>query len=206
MTNIQYYTKVGVYTDHKSFEKQRYGRNKETLVNHRYINTGEYRRKFDLITDNIKVNNLLYKIAKDILTHRSGSLLEDMYWIDMDEAKIVASQINSTKEKKIIYSKNIQKIIKNYKNIITIHSHPQSYPPSLNDFNSNFEHRYNLGIVCCHDGRIFMYSSNEFIPEDFYKIAIVKNLKKGYNEYKSQIYALNELQKNFAINFKEVLL
>ena len=36
-------------------ENQRYGRNKETIVNKTYIESGEYRRKFDNATDNPEV-------------------------------------------------------------------------------------------------------------------------------------------------------
>ena len=34
------------------FEEQRPGRNKETTINHTYIDSGEYKRKFDLVSDN----------------------------------------------------------------------------------------------------------------------------------------------------------
>lgn len=60
-------------------EYQRYGRNKETAINHTYINSGEYRSKFDRITENINVNRILYNKAKEMLNHRSGTKYEDMY-------------------------------------------------------------------------------------------------------------------------------
>lgn len=45
-------------------EYQRYGRNKNTVVNRTYINSGEYRRKFDKITQNDYINRILYLKAK----------------------------------------------------------------------------------------------------------------------------------------------
>ena len=48
-------------------EDQRYGRNKGTLVNSTYINSGEYRRKFDNITNDNDVNRTLYSKAKEML-------------------------------------------------------------------------------------------------------------------------------------------
>lgn len=42
------------------YEEQRYGRNKDTQINHRYIESGKYRKKFDKISDNIKLNRKLY--------------------------------------------------------------------------------------------------------------------------------------------------
>ena len=42
-------------SDDVILENQRYGRNKETIVNKTYIESGEYRRKFDNATDNPEV-------------------------------------------------------------------------------------------------------------------------------------------------------
>ena len=72
-----------------ALEYQRYGRNKETLVNKSYIESGEYRRKFDNATDNRKLNKALYDAAKTALKHRSGTELEDMYWFDGETGEII---------------------------------------------------------------------------------------------------------------------
>lgn len=71
-----------------NLENQRYGRNKNTTINHLYINSGEYRRKFDKVTENKELSRLIYSKAKEMLFHRSGTLLEDMYWIDVDTGKV----------------------------------------------------------------------------------------------------------------------
>lgn len=78
---------------YNSKEEQRYGRNKDTTINHAYISSGEYRKKFDQISDNKNLNKLLYQLAKNMLKHRSGTLYEDMYWIDAETATIVAKEI-----------------------------------------------------------------------------------------------------------------
>ena len=70
--------------------------------------------------------------------------------------------------------------------------------------NSNFDHGYVVGIVVCHDGRVFMYSANERVNENYYKLVVEGYIKNGYNENEAQIMALSEIQKNFDINFKEV--
>lgn len=87
-----------------SKEEQRYGRNKETTIDHTYIQSGEYRKKFDKLTEYEKVNRVLYQKAKEMLLHRSGTLIEDMYWIDLESGEIVASVLDSKDEQKIIYS------------------------------------------------------------------------------------------------------
>ena len=48
-------------------EGQRKGRNKATVINETYIESGEYRRKFDKITDSPELNRKLYQLAKQIL-------------------------------------------------------------------------------------------------------------------------------------------
>ena len=88
---------------YNSKEEQRYGRNKDTVINHAYICSGEYRKKFDQISDNKKLNKLLYQLAKSMLEHRSGTLYEDMYWIDAETATIVAKEIDGCVESTIVY-------------------------------------------------------------------------------------------------------
>lgn len=187
-------------------EKQRYGRNKNTHINRTYINSGEYRKKFDQISDDKELNRKVYQIAKKILQHRSGTMLEDMYWIDIDTCKIVASETEQKKERKIMYSKATKRNILQHKKLLVIHSHPSSMPPSINDFNSALRNRYQVCLVCCHDGKIFLYNSNNHVIELFYKNTVAKYRKLGYNEYDSQIHALTQFQKKGDISFKEVLL
>ena len=82
-------------------EEQRYGRNKNTQINHSYINSSEYRRKFDNITDSPELNRLIYQKAKEMLIHRSGTLIEDMCWIDADSETVIYYKDNETEQQKI---------------------------------------------------------------------------------------------------------
>ena len=127
-------------------ELQRYGRNKNTLVNHAYIESGEYRRKFDQITDNPDVNRVLYQKAKEMLYHRSGTEIEDMYWIDGDTGDVIASVTNETIKRGIRANKAILNKLANYENIIALHTHPSSMPPSGADFIAFFERKYSKAL------------------------------------------------------------
>ena len=187
-----------------NLEAQRKGRDKTTTINRTYINSGEYRRKYDCITNNVELGRLMYKEVEKMLNHRSGTSFEDMCWIDLDSLRVVAKETNSITEKKIIYSSATENIIKNYNNLLTIHTHPDSFPPSISDLNSNYDHGYVIGIVACHDGKVYIYSANERINENYYKLVVEGYLKGGYNEDEAQIMALKEIQKNFDISFKEV--
>lgn len=84
-----------------------------------------------------------------------------LYWIDYDECEVVAKEIDSRIERKILYSDATKRIIETYKNsldktLITIHFHPSSFPPSIDDFMANYDNDYTLGLVVCHNGSIFV--------------------------------------------------
>ena len=185
-------------------EVQRRGRNRETVINHSYIDSGEYRSKFDEISDDKSLNRKLYQIAKKMLKHRSGTLFEDMYWLDVATLKVVAAETNQKTERKIKYSKRTRAVVTKNKNLVAIHTHPNSMPPSINDFNSAFKNEYKICIICCHDGNIYLYNSKKHIVEFFYKSTISKYRKMGFDDFESQTRALLEFQNNGDIFLKEV--
>ncbi len=187
-----------------ALENQRYGRNKDTIVNKTYIESGEYRKKFDNATDNADVNKALYDSAKQALKHRSGTELEDMYWIDGETGKVILSVTDSTEKRQIVYTDKIKKTIKNNENIVTLHTHPSSMPPSVADFNSCYDNGYKMGIVACHNGKVFAYTSHQKISEELYNMYVGQFLTEGKSEFDSQLLALKELRRSYDINFKEV--
>lgn len=195
--------------DKREEEFQRLGRNKSTQINNRYINSGEYRRKFDALSDSKELNRLVYQLAKKMLIHRSGTEYEDMYWIDLDTITVVAEELDAVKQKEIVYSDKTKRVVDNYKResdkrLLTLHTHPSSFPPSIPDFNANFENGYNIGLVICHDGKIFLYAANEKVSENYYNLLVAKKLNQDYNEYEARMVALQELQKTYEIVIKEV--
>lgn len=190
-------------------EYQRYGRNKNTVINSTYINSGEYRRKFDKITHNDDINRILYLKAKEMLFHRSGTLFEDMYWIDGDTGEIVAKALDEKEEEKIEYSASVLKSIQNRNNLITMHTHPNSMPPSIADFNSCFEHDYATCLIICHNGIIYSYTSDQKAPDKLYGLYINKFRNGAYinhmdAERKAQSMALEQISRSYKINFWEV--
>ncbi|MCQ2514788.1 MAG: hypothetical protein MJ089_06865 [Ruminococcus sp.] len=187
-----------------ALENQRYGRNKSTLVNKTFLESGEYRRKFDNATDNPFVNKTLYDCSKRALKHRSGTVFEDMYWINYNTGKILLSVEDSIEERAIVYTDKIKNIIKDNKNIITLHTHPSSMPPSCSDLNSCFNNEYKIGFVACHNGKIFGYTSNELINEKLYSMYIESFIKDGYEELEAQLNTLIKLSQSYDIKIWEV--
>ena len=190
--------------ENMSLEYQRYGRNKETVINNTYIDSGEYRNKFNHITDNDDVNRVIYSKAKEMLKHRSGTKFEDMYWIDKTTGAVVASVLNEQQEERIIYTESVLKAISGQKNLIAMHTHPNSMPPSAADFNSAFYNEYAASFVFCHDGKIFGYTSNKILSTYVYERYISEFKAIGLQEYEAQIKALDKLRQNYEIDFWEV--
>lgn len=128
-----------------------------------------------------------------MLIHRSGTKYEDMHWVDAENISIVAEEINNKKEEEVTYSESTVRKIQNRKGLITLHTHPSSFPPSIRDLNSNYSNNYGIGIVICHNGTVYLYSSEQLINEDYYKLTVEEYIKNGYNENEAQIEALKEL-------------
>lgn len=196
---------IGIGSENVALENQRYGRNKDTLVNKTYIDSGEYRRKFDNLTDNPEVNKSLYACAKAALKHRSGTELEDMYWINSDSGEVVAFEIDSSDKRSIVYSDKTRKAVSDNNDLIAIHTHPSSMPPSAADFNSCFRNDYKIGFIACHDGKIFAYTSSEEISESLYEMYIKVGVLDNLSEYDAQLSALNKLKAICKIDFWEVV-
>ncbi len=127
-----------------------------------------------------------------------------MYWIDPKTCEIVVEEINSTSEEEIIYSESTIRKIQGRKGLITMHSHPNSFPPSISDLNSNYVNEYDIGIVICHDGKIYIYLSDQEINPGYYQLVVEEFRKNGYNDFEAQVNTLNELQSKFYISCKEV--
>ena len=105
---------------------------------------------------------------------------------------------------KISRFNEIERKIQKRANLITIHTHPYSYPPSIEDLNSNYTNDYSIGVVCCHDGKVFMYKSDETIVPSYYKKVVEAFVKQGYNEHEAQMNALKKMEEQFAIRVMEV--
>ena len=185
-------------------EEQRYGRNKITSISHRFIDSGHYRKKFDAISTDKELNKLLYSLAKKMLNHRTGTLYEDMYWIDMNTVKVVCEIVDSTAESRIEYTERVKRVIKDQNGLLTIHSHPNGFPPSVDDFNSAYANQYAVGVVCGHNGDVFIYQSYEYIPEESYYYLVNDFIKEGCSTYEAQMNTLEELSRRYDIRFRKV--
>ena len=182
--------------------------NPEIVVDWKTVNSVQYRSKFDAISDNDDINKNLLKASKEILRHRGGTMQEDIYLLDVDSGKVVYKQTSSNEVQAVSYPEKMKKLIKaNPGKYITIHNHPKGRPPSAADINSQYVNKYCKGVVCTHDGRVFVYEVGdgfEIISRMRYELTIAKYKKEVYNETEAQIRALIELSEVYGFIFKEV--
>ena len=195
-----------IYTNQFESEKKSLREN-PTRVDLKYINSKEYRDKFDNITDDPELNDLICQKARDILDHRNGTLKEDMYLIDKESKKVVGVQTHSTDTQGIKYNKSLESAIKNHApySLVSVHNHPQSTPPSGSDIYSNPYHKYDLGIIACHDGTVYAYKTrkNNFSARLF-DATVDKYKKLNYNEMEAYELALNQFTEDYGLIWKRI--
>lgn len=131
-------------------------------------------------------------------------VFEDMYWIDPESCTVIAKVTDSEVEEKIIYPESVRKTISRYKGLLTIHSHPSGLPPSISDFNANYENDYSMGIVVGHNGKVYAYRSNEIINKSYFNQKVARYSQNGYNEGEAIEMAVNYCKEHFSIEYKEV--
>lgn len=139
-------------------------------VDMKYINSDEYAKKFENITDNPRVNQTLLECSRAAIQHRNGTLYEDMYLINGNTGEIMGEQTDCNIKRGIVYNNSINSAIAKarFENIplIAFHTHPEGYPPSVDDFNSAYKHNYFLSVIAGHNGQVYTYNNNVGIIED----------------------------------------
>lgn len=187
-------------------ENERITKNIQFAVDSKVIDSREYADKFNHITSDGDVKREMLKNAKEMLRHRSGQNGEDLYLYNT-RTKVWTKSTTGTEAGTPEYTKEIFGTIDKAEKgeLISFHNHPASMPPSAADINSALINGYGKGYTLCHDGKIFEYTASEMVvSETSYNIHIAKYKNKGYNEFESQMRAIQELSELYGFVVKEV--
>lgn len=180
----------------------------EIKVDKTVVNSLAFAKKINSISDNKKLNDNLLKSAKEILKHRDGTLLEDLYLLDFETGKIVYKNNLSTDAQRVAYTQKMRQLLNsNPDTFVAIHNHPQGMPPSAADINAAANNKYKRGLVVGHNGRVFVYEVHdgfEGIERSIYNGMIGKYKKLGYNEFEAQLQAMQDLGSGYGFTLKEV--
>ena len=114
-----------------------------------------------------------------MLSHRSGTDLEDLYAYDATEGKRIGSVTTSTTPKEVRapdeMTAAIAKAVALGHDVVMLHNHPDSMPPSDSDLLSLMTTKAKYGIITCHDGSVYRYELEDdkydgYNKEDFKRV------------------------------------
>ena len=130
---------------------------KDTVINRKVIESSDYRKRFNQVSDRTDVNRKAWQLAKEMLNHRSGTRYEDITFIDYLSGKAKINK-NYNKESTAKPSKSMKKMLQvaELNTIIAIHNHPGSSVPSIPDLRACIERGYKKGIIACHNGKVYI--------------------------------------------------
>ncbi|MBR1750836.1 MAG: hypothetical protein IJ740_08160 [Ruminococcus sp.] len=179
--------------------------NLPTTINKEYIMSAEYKNKFYGITSDRKTDELICKKSRDMLLHRNNTYYEDMYLFDINDG-VVGTQTHSKLTQEVTYNASLNSAIKKYPeySLISLHNHPESKPPSGDDLASNGKHKYKLGLICCHNGDVYIYQAGDKpFTANLFDATVDKYKKRGYNEYNAYIEALEQFKIDYGIRWEK---
>ena len=131
----------------------------DTVVKKSLLTSSEYRKKFNQVSGNSKVNRRAWNISKDMLSHRSGTKFEDLAFINVVNGQYAVNKDYDV-ESKAKMNKPMKQLLEESESgtIIAIHNHPGSSVPSIPDLRACIQRGYKTGIIACHDGKVYIYS------------------------------------------------
>lgn len=150
----------------------------------------------------------IYKYCKAAVTHQSGDYYEDLSILRMDGSLV--GQTSSKVRNETQYSRTLNAAVKSAEpyTLVSLHNHGTNIPPSGADFGSAGEKKYAFGIVACHDGTVYKYSTRNARPfaSNFIDIKVDIYSKPPYNMGVIEAFqcALRDAQDAYGIEWSEL--
>ena len=177
-------------------------------VNLEYINSKEYEQKFEKVSNDRELNEVIYKKALELLRENNNTDTEGMYIISTRTRKVILHEKGEENSLSVQLNKRKLAVLRKSNNpIIGMHNHPTNLLPNGSDFVAAGYRGYRYGIVVTHDGRIYKYSvgNKPFLPS-LLDTRIDKYCSREYNLTIREAYekALNEFRKEYGISWQEI--
>ncbi|MGI6117826.1 MAG: minor capsid protein [Bilifractor sp.] len=189
---------------HKRIEKKDAWR-----IDRKYIQSNQYKRKFNGITGIKSVDDALHKYSKAALIHRDGTDKEDLFIISANSGDLLGKNTTSNESKGVAPNKSVvQAVSNNVGDTIGLHSHFDDTPPTGSDFEAAFKRRYKFGVVANANGDVYTYGcGDKYVSQrvidatiEKYKKLLDKEGKPIYSSYKeAHLAALNSLKEEWGI-------
>lgn len=197
------------YMSIKEVEKADGYRNGTNIVDFSYIDSEEYRQKFESFSKDAKLNECLYRTAKEILYHRDGSDFEDMYLVHARKREVVGIQKDSGVPLEVEYNESlISAIASNQQySLIAVHNHPTNILPDGSDYVSCGYRRYAQGVIICHNGKVYTYNvGDKIFTAGLLDKRIDKYTKMPYNMSCIEAHekVLDEMRNEYGLEWSEL--
>lgn len=160
--------------------------------------------KLDMPRDAVKS---LHESAVAMLTHRSGSELEDLVLVSRSSGKVVARSTAGTVPFETARNAEIEKAISSHPrgDLISVHNHPTNIPPTGSDFASAGYNGYGCGLVALHNGEVYYYEVGDvpFLGRSFDK-KVSEKVKMGLDEYDAIIEVMRAYERSHGIKWEKL--
>lgn len=171
-----------------------------------YIKSDDYREKFNALSDDKRLNSAIYKYCKAAIIHQSGSYREDLTIIT--ESGNFVGQTTGRVDNETHYTEKLKEAVSKATpyTLVSIHNHGTNIPPSGSDFTSAGLKKYAFGVVACHNGDVYVYSSKNARPfvKDGFDKRVDKYIDRGYNILEACNQALNEAAVTYGIEWRRL--
>ena len=178
-----------------------------TEVDLEYIASAAYRRKFNGITGNPSADEEVYRCAKAALTHRNGTVGEDLHLISTLTGERVASATSCKLPLTVTPTEGIIDAVRETPGgtLFGVHNHPNSTPPSGSDFATSKARDYAGAVVVLHDGEVYFYKhgDSDFSGRGF-DTAIDRLISKGLSSIEAYETVLAEYAERFGVIWKKL--
>lgn len=150
------------------------------------VQSEKYAHKFGSLSGSDKANKAVCTRARWALNNRDGAKTEEIYAVDMrtgvEIARITDQHFPQGVKRTTQFDRALKEAGQNGADIMLIHNHPASSPPSIGELNALLPIPGARGIVVGHDGSVYWYTSpREKIPQFEFDVAILR--------YKSYTYS-----------------
>lgn len=181
LDDVKYDNKAKVKVDnthHFEIEDERSNGNREVYINKALIFSNRYIDAIKSLNENRYCTKRIIDSSREMLLHHHGDKYEDLYFIDSQTYKVLARTDYRWNEQEVLPTTAMKEMARNNPNIISIHNHPTDALPSYEDVKTCYLVGYKYGLVVCHGGDIFQYST----IGDLNKVVYDSEIKRYYKK------------------------
>ena len=172
-----------------------------------YVKSDAYAEKFSKLDMPKDAVASVRKAAIAMLTHRSDTDLEDLALVSNSEGRIVARSASSSIPFETARNAEVEKAISTYPrgDLVSIHNHPLSIPPTGSDFASAGYNGYGGGVVALHNGEVFYYEVGDMpFRSQFFDGKVEELVKMGTDRYEAVIEVMRRYERSHGIKWEKL--